>query len=126
MITATNHAQKYATQFSNGYAEAKSDTTPDKGGNGIGFRPHELLEAALASCMNMTLRMAAEKYQIQLSHVSVSVSLNRQNPEMKIFEYRVEFPDFLQDVEKQKLLSALEHCPVRKTLSSPLKFAFCE
>jgi len=126
MITATSQAQNYATQFSNGYAEAESDTTPDKGGKGIGFRPHELLEAALANCMNMTLRMAAEKYRIPLSGVSVSVSLNRQNPETKIFEYRVEFPDSLQDVEKQHLLSALERCPVRKTLSSPLEFAFCE
>jgi len=70
--------------------------------------------------------MAAEKYRIPLSGVSVSVSLNRQNPETKIFEYRVEFPDSLQDVEKQHLLSALERCPVRKTLSSPLEFAFCE
>ena len=126
MITATSQAQNYATKFSNGYAEAESDTTAEKGGKGIGFRPHELLEAALANCMNMTLRMAAEKYRIPLSSVSVSVSLNRQNPEMKTFEYRVEFPNSLPDVEKQKLVSALERCPVRKTLSSPLAFALCE
>ena len=41
---------------------ASSDNTPDKGGKGAGFRPHELLEAALACCMNMSVRMYAESH----------------------------------------------------------------
>ncbi len=126
MISATSGRQNYVTLFTNGSAQAESDTTSDKGGQGIGFRPHELLEAALANCMNMTLRMAAEKYGIPLAGVSVVVSLNRQHPETKRFEYRVEFPGSLSDAEKRKLLSAVERCPVRRTLSSPLEFALCE
>lgn len=47
------------------------DTTPDKKGANHGFRPHELLEAASASCMNMTFRMYAEIHAIPLAGMSV-------------------------------------------------------
>lgn len=55
------------------------DTTPDKEGANHGFRPHELLEAASASCMNMTLRMYAEIHAIPLAGMSVAVWLNPNN-----------------------------------------------
>ena len=42
-----------------------ADTTPPLG-KGQGFRPHELLEAALASFMAITLRMVAREREIAL------------------------------------------------------------
>jgi putative redox protein len=85
MIQADSQPDKFLTVFANGTHAFTSDTTADKGGRNLGFRPHELLEAALATCMNMTLRMAAEKHAIALSSVSVTVSLKR-NPEGSSFE----------------------------------------
>jgi len=50
MIQASSQPERYRTAFTNGGQTALADTTADKGGGGAGFRPHELLEAALASC----------------------------------------------------------------------------
>ena len=126
MIRAESQPSKFQTKFTNGEHICTSDTTPDKGGANLGFRPHELLESALANCMNMTLRMSAEKHAIPLSGVSVTVSLNRNNPEGPLFEYSVDFHDSLSESQKERLLSALESCPVRNTLSMPLYFRLCE
>ncbi|HJU70868.1 MAG TPA: OsmC family protein [Paucimonas sp.] len=122
MIRADSKDAKFLTQFTNGEHVSASDTTPDKGGGNRGFRPHELLEAAVASCMNMTLRMSAEKHFIPFSNVSVSVFLNRNAPENPTFEYCVDFPEAFSKEQRQVLLSALERCPVRNTLSKPLGF----
>lgn len=54
-------------------------TTPDKGGGNQGFRPHELLEAALATCMNIHLRMYAANHGIELGEVTTKVTLDRSS-----------------------------------------------
>lgn len=57
MIRTDSQPGKSQAQFTYGGQFSVSDTTPGKGGGNLGFRPHELLEAALAGYMNMTLRM---------------------------------------------------------------------
>lgn len=126
MIHTESQTAKFQVEFTNGTHVSTADTTPEKGGGNGGFRPHELLEAALATCMNMTLRMYAEKHGISLASVSVAVSLNRTNPDGPLFEYRVVCHGPLSESHKRQLLSALEHCPVRKTLSQPLHFRLCD
>lgn len=125
MIRADSQATNYQTEFTNGAHRSMSDTTADKGGANRGFRPHELLEAALATCMNMTLRMAAEKHAIPLSSVSITVSLNRKEPEAPVFEYNVQFGGALSETQKSQLLAAVGKCPVRNTLSQPMRFMPC-
>lgn len=122
MIRATSRSARYATEFTNGVHRSMSDTTHDKGGADLGFRPHELLEAALATCMNMTVRMTADKHGIPLSSVSVTVSLNREKATEPVFECSVQFDGVLSEVQKSQLLLAVETCPVRNTLSQPLRF----
>ena len=122
MIRADSQSTNYQTDFTNGAHRSTSDTTPDKGGANLGFRPHELLEAALATCMNMTMRMVADKHGIPLSGVSVTVSLNRAEPRTPVFEYSVQFSEALSEAQKSRLLSAVDTCPVRNTLSHPLHF----
>jgi putative redox protein len=126
MIRTESLPEKYGTRFTNGEQIAFSDTTPEKGGGGQGFRPHELLEAALADCMNMTLRMQAEKRGIPLSGVSVTVMLDRTPSEGPVFQYRVDLGESLSGEDKEMLLAALENCPVRSTLSKPLRFLLME
>ncbi|ATB69032.1 hypothetical protein SJPD1_0919 [Sulfurospirillum diekertiae] len=121
MISESQH-EKYLTRFTNGMLSAYADTTKNKGGLEQGFRPHELLEAALACCMNMSLRMNAEKLCIPLKEMKVQVSLNRENSEQSTFEYSVSFGESLLYEDEQKLLTALEYSSVRSTLSKPLAF----
>jgi putative redox protein len=122
MIKTESTPTPYLTQFTNGTHTSQSDCTPDKGGGNAGFRPHELLEAALASCMNMTVQMAAKKHTIPLAGVSVTVTLNRSQPEEPTFEYQVFFPGELSAAQQERLLASVRNCPVRNTLSKSLQF----
>ncbi len=54
MIECRSDEARYKTIFTNGIHETCADTTADKGGGNAGFRPHDLMEAALASCLNMS------------------------------------------------------------------------
>ena len=122
MIKAINEQPSYKTQFTNGKDVSFSDTTPDKGGGGAGFRPHELLEAALANCMNISLRVFAEEHSIPLSSVSTTVTLDRSKPGEVCFEYAVGLPNDLSESDRQRLLDLTRSCPVRQTLSKKLTF----
>ena len=122
MIRTENEEINFKTKFSNGEHSAFSDTTIDKGGSGSGFRPHELLEAAVASCMNVHIRMFAENYKMDISNVKTEVSLNRNEPECAIFEYKIEVDGKLTGSEKEKLMQIVQSCPVKKTLSRRVEF----
>jgi putative redox protein len=126
MIRADSQPARFKVRFTNGSVMSASDATTDKGGANDGFRPHELLEAALASCMNMTLRMAAERHAIPLVRASTTVTLDRGRPDKPVFKYAIELVGDLSETQKQALLSALTTCPVRKTLSQPLHFALSD
>ena len=122
MVTTSNEPKAYKTKFTNNIVSSYSDNSPDKGGNGDGFRPHELLEAALACCINMTVRMFADKNSISLNTVSTTVSIDRSIPGEASFEYNVTLTGNLSDNEKDKIFEMIKNCPVRKTLSSKISF----
>lgn len=127
MIFSSSALEKYTTRFSNGEHEGLADTTRDKGGSQSGFRPHDLLEAALATCINMYLRMYAQTQQFPLEHVEVRVELDRsQSPEDALFRYEIELKGALTDKQRQKLLRVAQACPVRKTLSRKIRFEATE
>ena len=78
--------------------------------------------AALATCMNRSLRMYAQEHDIPLARSAVMVSLNRSTPEGPTFVYRIQLHGRLSEVQKSRLLSSIENCPVRTTLSKSLRF----
>ncbi len=123
MIVSISGKKPYATIFTNGKSEAACDATLDKGGGGSGFRPHDLLEAAFACCLNISLRMLADKHNIPLREVKVNVSLNREDPEQTIFEYAVELRGDLTAQQRRELVELAASCPVSKTISK--KISFC-
>lgn len=122
MIIASSEPQPYLTAFSNGKHTANADTTPYKGGDNSGFRPHELLEATLATCMNMHLRMYSATHGIDLRDVSTKVTLDRSSPSEAVFDYSIELSGQLDDEQRKKLLEIAKTCPVRRTLSKTISF----
>jgi len=123
MVQADSAETRYLTSFTNGGHRGAADNTADKGGQGNGFRPHELLEAALASCMNMWLRMYADHHQVPLEGVSTTVALKRDQPGVAVFEYAIALRGPLTSEQKTKLLEIAQTCPVRKTLAGTLSFS---
>ena len=122
MITATSREENYQVSFSDGVHTALSDTTEDKGGGNSGFRPHDLLEAALASCLAMWLKMYATNHGYAVSAVESTVSIDRSQPDETIFNYSIDISGELTEEELEKLLQVAQTCAVHKTLSKKISF----
>lgn len=121
MIQGTSTGQRYQVALSNGTQLLLSDATAGKGGAGAGFRPHELLEAALAACINMTVRMYADRHGIPLASVRSSVTLDRRLPEEAAFLCSLEFCGPLSRADRLELEAAARACPVSRTLTRRLR-----
>ena len=122
MIQADSIAGSYPTTVSNGNHELIADAPIAKGGGGSGFGAHELLEAALAACLNMAVRMCANANGIPLQSVRTRVSLQRPTDDIVRFRYTLEFTGALSEQQRAELEFAAETCPVRQTLSKQLNF----
>jgi putative redox protein len=123
MIRATTEEERYLTKFTNGTGSGYADASAAQGGTGTSFRPHELLEAALATCVNVALRMNAEKHGLPLDDVVTEVKLDSSSPEESVFRYDIELLGRnLTQEQRAKLLEIARACSVRRTLSRPIRF----
>lgn len=123
MIRATTEEERYLTKFTNGTGSGYADASAAQGGTGTSFRPHELLEAALATCINVTLRMYAEKHGVPLDDVLTEVKLDSSSPDETVFRYDVELLGRnLTPEQRSKLLEIARACSVRRTLAKPIRF----
>jgi putative redox protein len=123
MITTHSKEPRYLVQFTNGTQLAEADVLPIKGGQGAGFGPHELLEASLACCINMWIRMQADQRGIAVGPIEVSVRLKRDLPDEAMYEYTVNLEGPLSPEQRALLLEAADGCPVRRTLLKKPLFA---
>src|SRR5712671_365712 len=116
MIATHSKEPRYLVQFTDGKHQAEADVPPIKGGQGAGIGPHELLEASLACCINMWIRMKADQLGIPVGAISVTVSLKRDHPEETIFDYTVKLEGPLSQEQRAALMGVADNCPVRRTL----------
>jgi putative redox protein len=123
MIKAISEQPRYLSKFSNGRGTAFADVSEEQGGTGISFRPHDLLEAALATCINITLRVYAEKHGVPLENVSTTVTLDHTPANQSVFRYEVDLiGSALTEEDRDKLRRIAQSCSVARTLSRPIRF----
>lgn len=122
MIHTRSRPAAYQTTFANSAFEALCDAPVAKGGGGEGFGPHELLEAALATCLNMSVRMRAAERGVRVDNVRTTVTIDRSRETEATFEYSIEFDSPLSDTERRQLIAEASSCPVAKTLRKRLVF----
>jgi putative redox protein len=123
MIRATTEEERYLTKFTNGTGSGYADASAAQGGTGTSFRPHELLEAALATSVNVTLRMYAEKNGVPLDDVVTEVKLDSSSPDESILRYDIELLGRnLTEEQRSELLEVARGCSIRRTLSKPIRF----
>ena len=122
MMRCERSGPDYRVRVGNGTFETVCDATPDKGGQGQGFRPHELLEGALGSCTAMIIGMSAAAHGIPLDGVTVTVDLDRDDPAVAAFVVTIELAGDLDAGQRARLLRAAKACPVRKTLGRRIEF----
>ena len=120
MIQASSLAAPYQTGFTNGSIESTADVPVEKGGAGKGFGPHELLEAALATCLTMTVTMYASKHGLPLTAARCEVRIDRSVPDAVTLNYSLAFDGPLSDEQSARLREAAGRCPVARTLTGVL------
>jgi putative redox protein len=122
MVICEDEPDRYRVAVSNGQHTMIADTTESHGGTGSGIRPHELLEAAFGACLNMAIRMRADKMVIPLTKVTTQVLADRTQPGSTVFKYTIILDGDLTEQQRQELRQVAAECPVRKTLSNTLTF----
>jgi putative redox protein len=121
MVRADFQFTDYLTKLTCGDQYIFSDVGLDKGGQGNGCRPHDLLEAAFASCLQITMRMYAREHDIEVGESSVRVELMRSDQATR-FEYDICFDDCCADDVRERIRDVLSRCPVKTTLSRQITF----
>src|SRR5215471_14784452 len=81
MIEATALPATWQVRFRAGDNEGLADTIKDGAGGSAGLRPHELLEASLATCMAISARMALAAMGLAHGEASVRVRVHLEREE---------------------------------------------
>ncbi|KPM31233.1 Putative redox protein, regulator of disulfide bond formation [Croceitalea dokdonensis DOKDO 023] len=76
-VSVTIGAQKYKTEIQAKNQIIIADEPVEVGGQDLGFTPAELLEASLATCSVMAIRMYADRKEWNLQEAKVNVSFKR-------------------------------------------------
>lgn len=117
MIRAETRAEAYQVAFTDGVHAGVADLPTAKGGAGRGFGPHDLLEAALATCLTLTARLYADKHGLPLAAARCEARLDRTDPAAVVLNYDFTFDGPLTDEQAAGLRAAVARCPVAKTLA---------
>ena len=104
-----------------------NDVPPSGGGQGKGPTPHELLEASLASCKAITVKMYADHKKWPLEAVTVRVRHDlRDNKtdgaKLHHFDVQVDVTGDLDDTQRERLCEIAGKCPIHKILESETVF----
>ena len=122
LVTSHSEETPYRTRFTIDGREAYADASRAKGGGEAGSGPHALLEASVACCVNIWLRMYADKRGIPMSGVTAEVRLNRRTPDETIFEYAVQLQGTLTEDQRRDVHQQIVACPVSQTLLKSISF----
>jgi putative redox protein len=105
-----------AVQLAIGQHFLIADTSPDNGGDDLGPDPHELLDAALASCTALTLALYARRKGMKLANIEVEVD-HDESDGFYHMRREVRLVGELSADERTRLLEIANKCPVHRTLS---------
>ncbi|PIA78458.1 osmotically inducible protein C [Gaetbulibacter sp. 4G1] len=110
-----------------------ADEPTSVGGDDFGPSPYEYLNAGLAACTVMTLKMYAQRKQWDLQEVFVYISHSKKHSDE--LELDIEEPGYLDHIskklkfvgnldasQKQRLKEIASRCPVHKTIASKVVF----
>lgn len=100
-----------------------ADEPKSVGGENLGPSPYELLNAGLAACTTMTLKMYAERKKWDLKEVYVYISHSKKHTDdmgksvhLDKIQKKLKFEGDLDDKQKARLVEIASKCPVHKTL----------
>jgi len=98
-----------------------TDEPEHLGGYGVGPAPHELLPAALASCISTTLVTYARTKSWDIGQVSVDVVYDNKSTPRR-FDVAVELSGTLDDSQLARLRKIAAACPLRRALETGFEY----
>lgn len=89
------------------------------GGEDLGVTAHELYDSALGTCKAMTVLWYAQRKQIPLDDIKVSVERDDSEERQGTYRLRVvlDLAGELNDAQRQQLLAVAEKCPLHKLMT---------
>lgn len=120
VITARITGDSYATRLEAGEHRLVADLATDHGGAGTGPGPFDLLVAALASCVLMTVRMYAARKGWPLTGASLRAEPTHvEGSPLERVRLLLVLDGPLDDQQRARLLDIASRCPVHRTLQRP-------
>lgn len=104
-------------------AEICTDLPPDNGGKGRRFSPTDLLTGALVSCILTIMGKMAEVRGEKLDGAEIAAEkIMAANPRrVGAFVLKIKFPAHFTEEQKAFYQTAVQACPVHKTLHPDVK-----
>ena len=113
---------RFLTELTAGDARWLADADQPAGGAGTAPDPHQLLDAALAACTSITVRMYAERKGMALDDVQVAINHVEEGGVYRI-DRKVTLVGQLDEAERKRLLEIANKCPIHKALSGRFEIA---
>lgn len=99
-----------------------SDVPVVAGGEDSGPEPHDLLDAALGTCTALTVTMVAQRKQMPLEDVRVSIERQDAGGVYRLSR-RIELIGALTGEQRDYLLGIANKCPIHKALNGRFEIA---
>lgn len=118
MTTQTQWSQasgKTACDVNFGKSTMAVDIDESAGGSDDLPHPHDLLDAALASCTTLTLQLYAKHKKFDVQRIQVEVSHHRGDAGF-VMARSIQVTGTLSEEQKASILRIANACPVHKTL----------
>ncbi|HEV8690283.1 MAG TPA: OsmC family protein [Ideonella sp.] len=95
------------------------DEPASNGGEDEGITPHEVYDSALGACKAMTVLWYAQRKQIPLEDIAVTVERDDSQERQGTYRLRVSLNlgGPLSDAQRQELLNVAGKCPVHKLMT---------
>jgi putative redox protein len=95
------------------------DEPPANGGEDEGFTAHDVYDSALGSCKAMTVLWYAQRKQIPVDDIQVTVERDDSEERQGIYRLRVtlDVTGALSDAQRAELLAVANKCPVHKLMT---------
>jgi putative redox protein len=123
VVVAENGKGRYQQAVTVGQHQLIADEPLEVGGGDAGPAPFDYVMAGLGACTSMTLRMYAERREIALTRISVSLSHEKvivDGVSRDRIERTITLDGTLTDEQRQRLLEIANKCPVHRALSQSL------
>jgi putative redox protein len=117
VVRERSHKMKHTVEV--GSHSIAVDEPAANGGDGEGVTAHDLYDSALGTCKAMTVLWYANRKQIPVDDIRVSVDRDDADERKGVYRLRVTLSvsGALSDAQRQELLAVAARCPVHKLMA---------